>query len=267
MWTFNQLWGVKTPAEAKAKIKEQTELVKNPKNLEEWALSQVGSDIYNRLIYGYTKKQWQCEPSLLPSAIIKRLPLRFTYDNDYYNDRYSGIPIGGYTKIIEALLEGIEIKLQSDFFKDREEFEKISKKIVYTGKIDEFFNYKFGELEYRTLKFEHETLNVENFQGVAGVNYTDFEVPFTRIVEHKHFESVKTEKTVITREYPDDWNRQKIPYYPLNNEKNNLLYKRYKSLLSKNKKYIFGGRLAEYKYYDMDQVIASALSKFKRANQ
>jgi UDP-galactopyranose mutase len=264
MWTFNQLWGVITPAEARKKISEQTIKINDPKNLEEWAYSQVGKDVYEKLIKGYTIKQWQKDPKDLPSSIIKRLPFRFTYNNNYYNHKYSGIPIGGYSKIIDNLLKDIEVKLDCDFFQSKTHFEKISNKIVYTGKIDEFFDYKLGELEYRTLKFVHQRLEIPNFQGVAGINYTDESVPYTRIIEHKHFENVETNHTIITKEYPEAWSKKKTPYYPINDKKNNDRYKSYKDLLSYEKKYIFGGRLAEYKYYNMDQVIGSALSKAKK---
>ena len=251
-----------TPIEAKNKIeKEKKEAgIANPKNLEEQAISLVGKTIYEKLIKGYTEKQWGKKATELPSFIIKRLPVRFTYDNNYFNDTYQGIPIGGYTKIIEKMLEGIDVKLNCNFFDNREELEQLAEKIIFTGPIDEFYNYEFGELEYRSLKFETDILNEENYQGNAVVNYTEYEVPYTRIIEHKHFEYGTQPNTVITKEYPDSWNREKEPYYPINDEKNNKLYEKYKLLASKNPNIIFGGRLGEYKYYDMDKVILKALN-------
>lgn len=263
MNTFNKLWGVKTPREAQEKIEEQKKeygIVK-PKNLEEQAISLIGKDIYEKLIKGYTEKQWGRDAKDLPSFIIKRLPVRFTYDNNYFNDRYQGIPIGGYTKIIEKILEGIEVRLNSNFFDKREEYENIADKIVFTGMIDEYYNYCFGKLEYRSLKFETEVLSEENYQGNAVVNYTEREIPYTRIIEHKHFEYGQQEKTVITREYPIEWKEGDEPYYPVNNERNNELYLKYKELADKEEKVIFGGRLGEYKYYDMDRVIINSLLK------
>ena len=261
MNTFNKLWGVKTPAEAKAKIEEQLAEtnITEPKNLEEQAIKLIGKDIYEKLIKGYTEKQWGTRATELPSFIINRLPVRFTYDNNYFNDTYQGIPIGGYTKIIEKMLEGIEVRLETDFFNNREEFEEIADKIVFTGMIDEFYNYEFGTLEYRSLRFEHEILDEENHQGNAVVNYTEYEVPYTRIIEHKHFEYGTQPKTVITREYPATWNKGDEPYYPINNNKNNELYAKYKELADKEENVIFGGRLAQYKYYDMHNVIEKAL--------
>ena len=262
MNTFNKLWGVVTPKEALEKIEEEKKQanITEPKNLEEQAISLVGKTIYEKLVKGYTEKQWGRKCTELPSFIIKRLPVRFIYDNNYFNDIYQGIPIGGYTGIIEKMLEGIEVKLNCDFFENREELENVAEKIVFTGQIDKYYNYCFGELEYRSLKFETETLNEQNYQGNAVVNYTDYEVPYTRIIEHKHFEFDSTSpKTIITREYPDTWNKEKEPYYPINNEKNNQLYAKYKELADKDKKVIFGGRLGQYKYYDMDKVIFEAL--------
>jgi UDP-galactopyranose mutase len=265
MNTFHQLWGVKTPAEAKAKIEEQvrTSGISTPKNLEEQAISLVGIDIYEKLIKGYTEKQWGRRASDLPAFIIKRLPVRFTYDNNYFNDKYQGIPIGGYNKLIEGLLEGIEVKVNVDFFEDRELLTKQANKIVFTGKIDEYFNYQFGTLEYRSLKFETQIQDMENFQGNAVVNYTEEQVPYTRIIEHKHFEFGTQKRTVITYEYPDEWSLGKESYYPVNDYKNNSLYIKYKGLSERDPSVIFGGRLAEYKYYDMHQIIASALHKSK----
>ena len=261
MNTFYQLWKVKTPAEARAKIEEQlSEInINEPKNLEEQAIKLIGRDVYEKLVKGYTEKQWGKRATELPAFIIKRLPVRFTFDNNYFNDRYQGIPIGGYNTIINRLLDGIEVKLNTDFFKDREHFESLADKIVFTGMIDEFYEYKFGELEYRSLRFEDEVLDEENHQGNAVVNYTEFEIPYTRIIEHKHFEYGNQEKTVITREYPAIWEKGKEPYYPINNEKNNSIYSKYKELAEKETNIIFGGRLAEYKYYDMHNVIEKAL--------
>lgn len=265
MNTFNKLWGVKTPNEAKAKIEEQLKesKISEPKNLEEQAISLVGKDIYEKLVKGYTEKQWGMRATELPSFIIKRLPVRFTYDNNYFNDKYQGIPIGGYTKIIEKMLEGIEVRLNTDFFEHREELESLADKIVFTGMIDAFYDYKFGTLEYRSLRFEHEVLNEENHQGNAVVNYTEYEVPYTRIIEHKHFEYGTQPKTVITREYPAKWEKGDEPYYPINNEKNNNVYLKYKELADKETNVIFGGRLSEYKYYDMHNVIEQALKCVK----
>ena len=265
MNTFQQLWGVKTPEEAQNKIDEQVKAsgIKDPKNLEEQAISLVGIDIYEKLIKGYTEKQWGRKATELPAFIIKRLPVRFTYDNNYFNDKYQGIPIGGYNKLIEGLLDGIEVRLEVDFFAQREEFTQIADKIVFTGKIDEFYNNQFGSLEYRSLKFETKTLDQANFQGNAVINYTESKIPYTRIIEHKHFEFGTQKKTVITYEYPDEWSLGKESYYPVNDDKNNAIYNQYKSLSEKDKNVIFGGRLAEYKYYDMHQIIGSALKKSK----
>ncbi len=265
MNTFYQLWGVKTPEEAKNKIEEQVKAsgITNPKNLEEQAISLVGMDIYEKLIKGYTEKQWGRKATELPAFIIKRLPVRFTYDNNYFNDKYQGIPIGGYNKLIDGLLDGIEVRLNVDFFAQREELTLLADKIVFTGKIDEYYNNQFGSLEYRSLKFETKTLDQSNFQGNAVVNYTENKIPFTRIIEHKHFEFGTQKKTVITYEYPDEWSLGKESYYPVNDDKNNAIYNQYKSLSEKDNNVIFGGRLAEYKYYDMHQIIASALKKSK----
>ncbi|WP_245596532.1 UDP-galactopyranose/dTDP-fucopyranose mutase family protein [Fusobacterium perfoetens] len=254
--------GVINPKEAKQKIKEQVDEsgIKEPKNLEEQAISLVGKDIYLKLIKGYTEKQWGRDAKDLPSFIIKRLPVRFTYDNNYFNDKYQGIPIGGYTKIIEKLLENIEVQLNSNFFDNRQYYENIAEKILFTGMIDEFYNYKFGNLEYRSLNFEMEILEEENYQGVAVMNFTDRETPYTRIIEHKHFEFGNQEKTVITKEYPKEWKLGDEPYYPINDDKNNLLYEKYLELSKKDKNIIFGGRLGTYKYYDMDKIVEEALS-------
>lgn len=265
MNTFYQLWKVKTPNEAMAKIEEQVKEanIDEPKNLEEQAIKLVGKDIYEKLIKGYTEKQWGKKATELPSFIIKRLPVRLTFDNNYFNDKYQGIPVGGYNKIIEKMLDGVEVRLDTDFFENRKDLEKIADKIVFTGMIDEFYDYKFGTLEYRSLRFEHEILEEENFQGNAVVNYTEYEVPYTRIIEHKHFEYGNQHKTVITREYPAKWNKGDEPYYPINNDLNNELYSKYKELADKEEKVIFGGRLAEYKYYDMHHVIERALNCVK----
>jgi UDP-galactopyranose mutase len=265
MNTFYQLWKVKTPEEAKSFIAEQVREVgvKNPKNLEEQALSLVGKDIYEKLIKGYTEKQWGRKATELPAFIIKRLPLRFTFDNNYFNDKYQGIPIGGYNKLINGLLDGIETCLEVDFFKDKTELVAMADQVVFTGKIDEFYDYRYWKLEYRSLDFKHETLDMENYQGNAVVNYTASDIPYTRILEHKHFEFGTQKKTVITKEYPTEWSGNKEPYYPINDERNSEIYSKYKTLSEKDN-IIFGGRLAEYKYYDMHQVIASALAKCKK---
>lgn len=261
MNTFNKLWGVITPEQAKKKIEQQIKEsgIIEPKNLEEQAITLVGKDIYERLVKGYTQKQWGRRCDELPSFIIKRLPVRFTYDNNYFNDLYQGIPIGGYTQIIEKMLEGIDIRLNCDYFSSREELEMIANKIVFTGMIDQYYDYCFGELEYRSLRFETEILESENYQGNAVVNYNEYEIPYTRIIEHKHFEYGKQEKTVITREYPATWKKGDEPYYPMNDEKNNCLYEKYKALADKENKVIFGGRLGMYKYYDMHHIISEAL--------
>ena len=261
MNTFNKLWGVITPEQAKKKIEQQIKEsgIIEPKNLEEQAISLVGRDIYEKLVKGYTQKQWGRRCDELPSFIIKRLPVRFTYDNNYFNDLYQGIPIGGYTPIIEKMLEGIDIRLNCDYFSKRKELETIANKIVFTGMIDQYYDYCFGELEYRSLRFETEILESENYQGNAVVNYNEYEIPYTRIIEHKHFEYGKQEKTVITREYPATWKKGDEPYYPMNDEKNNCLYEKYKALADKENKVIFGGRLGMYKYYYMHHIISEAL--------
>lgn len=265
MNTFNQLWGVKTPAEAKEIINKQIEEhgVESPENLEEQALSLIGRDIYETLIKEYTEKQWGRKATELPAFIIKRLPVRYTFNNNYFNDRYQGIPVGGYNKIIDGLLEGIETKTNIDFFKNKENLEAQAEKIVFTGKIDEYFDYEFGKLEYRSLRFENEQLKTDNYQGNAVVNYNDGDVPYTRIIEHKHFEFGKQDHTVITKEYPEQWTSEKEAYYPINNEENQKKYQLYKEKSKHLNHVIFGGRLAEYKYYDMHQIIGSALQKVK----
>ena len=262
MNTFSKMWGIKTPAEAKAIIEEQKAQyhIENPKNLEEQALSLVGRDVYEKLVKGYTEKQWGRSCTELPSFIIKRLPVRYTYDNNYFNDRYQGIPIGGYTKIIEKMLDGIDVLLETSFEDYKSKNDISDMKIIYTGNIDEYFGYKYGALQYRTVRFETEYLpDTENYQGNAVVNYTEREVPYTRIIEHKHFEFGTGEGTVISREYSSEWSVGIEPYYPINNDENNALYQKYEELAGGEKNVIFGGRLGKYKYYDMDKVIESAL--------
>ena len=264
MYTFNKMWGVVTPEEAAAKIEEQRQEIKGePKNLEEQAISLVGRDIYEKLIKGYTEKQWGRPCTELPSFIIKRLPVRLTFDNNYFNALYQGIPMGGYTKMVENMLEGIEVRLNTDYLENKEELDSLADKVVYTGPIDAYFNYKLGTLEYRSVRFETEVLDKPNFQGNAAVNYTDAETPWTRIIEHKWFEFGTQPKTVISREYSSEWKLGDEPYYPVNDEKNGALYAEYKKLGEAETKVIFGGRLGEYKYYDMDAVIAAALAKVK----
>ncbi len=275
MNTFYQMWGVTTPAEAIAKIEEQkaevTARMKNdgvtiPRNLEEQAQMLIGKDIYERLIKGYTEKQWGRKCTELPAFIIKRLPVRLVFDNNYFNDKYQGIPIGGYNKLIEGLLDGIETKIEVDFFANRSYWEGLANKIVFTGKIDEYYNYRFGKLEYRTVRFEEEIQDMPNYQGNAVVNYTDREIPYTRIIEHKHFEMFGQDvyscpKTIISKEYSTEWKDGMEPYYPVNDERNNSLYQQYKELADKEEKVIFGGRLAEYKYYDMHQIVENLLTR------
>ena len=262
MNTFHQLWGVRTPAEAKAKIQGQIARmhITHPKNLEEQALALVGQDVYEKLVEGYTRKQWGRECKDLPSFIIKRLPLRYTYDNNYFNDRFQGIPMGGYTKIVEKMLDGIDVKTNTDYFSFIKENPDIAEKTVFTGMIDEYFDYKLGALEYRSVRFETEVLNTDNYQGNAVGNYTEREVPYTRIIEHKHFEFGTQPKTVITREYPAAWEKGKEPYYPVNDPKNSELFDKYERRALEEKNVIFGGRLGMYRYMDMDQVIEEALS-------
>ena len=262
MNTFSKMWGIRTPAEAKAKIAEQIAQLNivEPQNLEEQALSLVGTDIYKKLVKGYTEKQWGRECKELPAFIIKRLPVRFTYDNNYFNDRYQGIPEGGYTAIIAKMLDGADIKLNTDYFDLIRENGEIADKIVFTGMIDEFFQYQLGVLQYRSVRFETEVLEEENYQGNAVVNYTEQKVPYTRIIEHKHFEFGKQPKTVISREYPLEWKQGDEPYYPINDERNNTLYQQYQQLAQQQQNVIFGGRLGDYKYYDMDKTIKAALN-------
>ena len=266
MNTFNKLWGVFSPEEAKKKIAEELAEVNidEPRNLEEQAIKLVGKTIYEKLVKGYTEKQWGRKATELPAFIIKRLPVRFIYDNNYFNDLYQGIPAGGYTQIIEKMLKGIDVKLNCDYFNNREELNKIAKKIIFTGTIDQYYNYQFGELEYRSVRFETEILDMENYQGNAVINYTEYEIPYTRIIEHKHFEFGNQPKTVISKEYSDVWTKDKEPYYPVNDDKNNKLYLKYKEIAAKDSKVIFGGRLGQYKYYDMDKVIIEALNCVRR---
>lgn len=269
MYTFNKMWGVVTPEEAAAKIEEQKKeaCITEPKNLEEQAISLVGRDIFEKLIKGYTEKQWGRDCKDLPAFIIKRLPVRLTFDNNYFNALYQGIPIGGYTQLVEHLLEGIEVRLNTDYLEQKEKLDRLAETVVYTGPIDAYFGYSLGALEYRSVRFETEVLDIPNFQGNAAVNYTDRETPWTRIIEHKWFEFGKDEqgqdlpKTVISREYSSEWKPGDEPYYPVNDEKNGALYAEYKKLADAEQNVIFGGRLAEYRYYDMDAVIASALQK------
>jgi UDP-galactopyranose mutase len=264
MWTFSKLFNVVLPNDAKKIIETQTSTITDPKNLEEQAIKLVGRDVYEKLIKGYTTKQWKKDPKLLPKEIIKRLPVRFTYDNNYFNDKYQGIPIGGYTEIFKKLLDGIDIVLENDYLYNKEHWDNLSKKIIYTGPIDKFYNYRFGYLEYKTTKFEHKLLNIENYQGTSVMNYTDIDTEFTRTIEHKHFEKNDTKNTWVTWEYPVDYKPEKSePMYPVNDLENNLKYSKYKELANEEKNIIFGGRLAEYKYYDMHQVIESALLTIK----
>ncbi len=270
MNTFNKIWpDVVTPEQAKKRIEEQASVMagKTPKNLEEQAISLVGRDIYERLIKGYTEKQWGRPCTELPASIIKRLPVRLTFDNNYFNDRYQGIPIGGYTQIVEKMLSGCDILLDTDFFGDREKWLSMADKVVYTGTIDRFFDYSQGELEYRSLRFETETLECENFQGNAVINYTEAEIPYTRIIEHKHFEFGKQPKTIITKEYPAAWKKGDEPYYAVNDERNTALYAKYKALAEKQDKVVFGGRLGMYRYFDMDDTVAAALEMAEKIMQ
>ncbi len=265
MNTFNKIWGVITPDEAKEKIEEQrsSNYVDHPQNLEEQAINLVGKDIYEKLIRGYTEKQWARPCNELPAFIIRRLPVRFTYDNNYFNAKFQGIPIGGYTAMVEQMVEGIEVKLNTDYLSDKKRWDDIADKVVYTGPIDAYFDYKFGILQYRSVRFETEVLDMPNYQGNAVVNYTDREIPYTRIIEHKHFEFGTQPKTVISREYSVEWKPCDEPYYPINDQKNSTIYNEYKAATETESKVIFGGRLGEYKYYDMDQVVESALKKAK----
>ena len=261
MNTFSKMWGIRTPQEAKEKIAAQIAGlgITEPKNLEEQALSLVGEDVYRKMVKGYTEKQWGRDCTELPAFIIKRLPLRFTYDNNYFNDRYQGIPAGGYTAMVERMLKGVEVKLGVDYLEHRAEFDGMADRVVYTGQIDRYFDYCEGVLAYRKVRFEQEILDCDNYQGNAVVNYTEREVPYTRIIEHKHFEFGTQPKTVISKEYPGEWQKGEEPYYPVNDEKNNAVYEAYKKLAEKERHVVFGGRLGEYRYYDMDKVIGRAL--------
>lgn len=264
MNTFNKMWGVVTPAEAHAKIEEQraAHFTPEPKNLEEQAINLVGTDIYEKLVKGYTEKQWGRPCTELPAFIIRRLPVRFTYDNNYFNALYQGIPNGGYTKMVEKMLDGIEVRLGVNYLKDKAELDKLAGRVIYTGPIDAYFDYSLGALQYRSVRFETEVLDTPNYQGNAVVNYTDAETPYTRVIEHKHFEFGDQPKTVISREYSAEWKPGDEPYYPVNDEANNTLYARYKAMADAEPHVVFGGRLGEYKYYDMDKVIESALNCF-----
>lgn len=266
MYTFNQMWGVKTPDEAKNKINSQREAYADiePKNLEEQAIKLIGKDIYEALIKGYTEKQWGRKTTDLPPFIIRRLPVRFTYNNNYFTDRFQGIPEDGYTSLIDALLKGVEIKLNVDFFDQKEAYEKNAHHVIYTGMIDQYFDYQFGHLSYRSLRFENEMCETDNYQGNAVINYTEKDVPFTRIIEHQHFTFKQQKPTLITREYPADWEPGDDPYYPINDTENNALYKKYRNLADQQNKVIFGGRLGTYRYLDMDDVIRLALDKCKK---
>ncbi len=265
MNTFNKMWNVITPEEAKNKIEEDKKKsnIVTPKNLEEQAISLVGETIYKKLIKGYTEKQWGCDAKQLPKEIIKRLPVRFTYDNNYFNDKYQGIPVGGYTKIIEKMLNGVDVKLNFDFFENKKYLENVAPKIIYTGMIDEYYNYCYGNLQYRSLHFEENIISTQNYQGNAVVNYTDLDTPYTRIIEHKFFEFKNQSKTVITKEYPKKWSIGKEPFYPINNEENQKKYVKYEKLAKNQENIIFCGRLGQYKYYDMDKIIESALALSK----
>lgn len=266
LFTLYQLWGVSTPSEAATKLESVKVKIDNPQNLEEWILSQVGEEIYYKFIYGYTSKQWNTEPKKLPSFIIKRLPIRLSFDDNYFNDTYQGIPINGYSNMIANMIDDIPTITNTDYLANRDYWDQKAKKIIFTGNIDAFFNYEFGPLSYRSLRFETEALNIADYQGNAIINYTDQAVPYTRIIEHKHFiPSVKSNNTIITREYPDDWRIGKESFYPINNDENNNLYNKYLRLTSNiNQKTIFGGRLAEYQYYDMHQIIGSAFNKYEK---
>jgi UDP-galactopyranose mutase len=266
LFTLYQLWGVSSPEQARVRLDKEKIQISNPQNLEEWILSQVGEEIYQTFIYGYTKKQWNTEPKNLPSFIIKRLPIRLNFDDNYFNDIYQGIPIGGYSTMMNNMIEGIEIVLETDYLQNRDYWNSKAKNIVYTGPIDEFYNYEYGVLNYRSLRFEHNTFKTHDFQGNAIINFTDENVPYTRSIEHKHFENTNSDITIVTKEYSQDWSQTLERFYPINNEKNNNLYDKYKQL-SKSSKVIFGGRLGEYKYYDMHQIIGSALHKYKEYNQ
>lgn len=264
--TLYQLWGVTNPQQAQDKLNNVKIKIDNPSNLEEWILSQVGEEIYQKFIYGYTKKQWNTEPKNLPSFIIKRLPIRLNFDDNYFFDKYQGIPIGGYSKLLQNMTDGIEIILDTDYFDNIDYWNSRAKHIVYTGQIDRFFDYKFGVLNYRSLRFEHSRVDMEDFQGNAIINYTNESIPYTRTIEHKHFEFNNCNHTIVTKEFPQDWTLEKEPFYPINNSENNNIYSKYKELIASLKHITFGGRLAEYKYYDMHQIIGSAFNKYQSLN-
>lgn len=265
MNTFYELWGCTKPEEAKAIIESQKLKLDRPaKNLEEQALSMIGKDLYELIVKDYTKKQWKKDPKDLPASIIKRLPIRFTFDNNYFNDKYQGIPVDGYDKMFENMLDDIDTIVDENYFENKAHWDSMADKVVFTGKIDEYFGYEYGELEYRTLDFQHELLDIDNHQGVAIVNYPSLDVPWTRIVEHKHFTRAKTEKTIITREIPAVWNKNKVPYYPINDDKNDTMFRKYREKADSLPNVIFGGRLAEYRYYDMHQVVGSAMATYKK---
>lgn len=263
LFTLYQLWGVKTPQEAQARLDHVRVGIQSPSNLEEWVLSQVGEEIYEKFVKGYTTKQWNRDPKELPASIIKRLPIRLTYDDNYFDDKYQGIPVDGYTPIFQKLLDGIPFETGVDFLNDREHLEAQARKVVYTGAIDEFFGSDMGSLEWRSLRFEHQTMNIADYQGVAAINYTDAAIPYTRVVEHKHFIFGKQDHTVITREYPQNWDTTKEKFYPVTDDRNNELYMKYRDRIDTDR-YIFGGRLADYKYYDMHQVVGSALTRSQK---
>lgn len=267
LMTCYQLWGCRTPKEVEDKLREVKVQIDNPSNLEEWVLSEVGKEIYEIFIKGYTQKQWNLDPKNLPASIIKRIPIRKNYDDCYFSDKFQGWPSNGYSELFDNLLMGIKVELSTDFFKNRQYYESITKKIVYTGKIDEFFDYRYGDLSYRSLRFDNKIVDQQDLLGCATVNFSELEIPYTRIIEHKHFQphnAYNTSKTVVTYEYPDDWDREKVPYYPINNDENNEIYRKYQEESLKLQNVIFGGRLAEYRYYDMHQVVGSALSKSAR---
>lgn len=266
LFTLYQLWGVRNPHEAEQKLSEVKLNIQNPQNLEEWILSQVGQEIYEKFIYGYTKKQWNTEPKNLPSFIIKRLPIRLTFNDNYFDDTYQGIPIGGYSIMMQNMVDGIDIVLETDYFDNKDYWNSQANVIVYTGQIDRFFDYEFGELSYRSLRFEHEQHRTKDFQGNAIINYTSDTVPFTRIIEHKHFDNADSDVTIVTKEYPANYSANNDPYYPINTEANNIIYNKYYKLSQQQNNIIFGGRLAQYKYLDMHQVIGSAIQKYKEIN-
>ena len=267
LFTLYQLWGVNNPIDANIELEKRKKHIENPGNLEEWILSQVGEEIYEIFIKGYTTKQWNTDPKNLPADIIKRLPIRLTFDDNYFNDQYQGIPVGGYTAMIKNMIDGCDIALGENYFAQKDYWDQKAKMIVFTGRIDEFFNYRYGSLNYRSLRFDHTIHNVNDYQGNAIINYTETAIPYTRTIEHKHFEFItNNNKTVVTTEYPDTWDKDKTPYYPINTPENQYIYYKYQHLSKVNKNYIFGGRLAEYRYYDMHQVVGSALSKFDKLN-